>query len=230
MPAFSQSCPVMPTDGSSQAYRYRDNVPRCEGTLTQMVANTSAVSLISFTFGEVRYRLSTDRMLQISLPSPTEDLTRIRGVNLQARKYYRLDVNLPAGRNAIQIPLQDVLGQLRFEQDHLGVFGERDLSPTVVGYVPLRAAAPGTEPGTTLRVVIRPNIEVTAMKWRLSASGAQPTAWQDVPGAQGRVPLGTALPIELGNDLPGPRCLLELAYSVGGAPQDLPTEFVLLKP
>jgi hypothetical protein len=232
----AQPCDPLPTDFSSTTrYQARAIGPRCEGMFSAPVsgeagpvAGEQGIALVSLTFGMVSYRLDQDRELVIRLDAPASQATRLRGVGIPLRKYYRLDAAWSPGQRELRLPLSDVIQPERLGSDLIGVFAFRDLPDAKRGFIPVYAAAPGSPVGQDIVALIRPSVEVANVAWRTTAPGLPPTDWTPVSDAAGLVPEGTVLTIPLGQVPPAASTRLDVSYYVHGVERTVP--FVLLAP
>jgi hypothetical protein len=221
---IAQSCEALPGDDSPQSYRFRANVPRCEGMYRYRVAGDLRMALVSLTFGKVTYDTRRDQYLEITLVEPP-DKTSIQAVGVPERLYYRLDVELGPGRSDFRLPLADVVVPQNILPDDFGIYGIRNLPGGQNAFVPVRAYGSGAVAEARVVAVVRPGVDVTDVQWRRYAPGVAPTTWAAVAGANGLVPEGTRLEIVLGEDIP-PQTTLEVSYLSQGIGQA--NQFVLL--
>jgi hypothetical protein len=221
---IAQSCEALPGDDSPLSYRFRANVPRCEGMYRYRVAGDLGIALVSLTFGKVTYDTRRDQYLEIKLPEPA-DKTLIRAVGVPERLYYRLDVELGPGRSEFRLPLADVVAPQNILPDDFGIYGMRTLPGGQNAFLPVHAYGSSVVAQGEVVAVIRPGTDVTDVQWRRYAPGVAPTTWTPVVGAGGLVPEGTRLEIVLGKDVP-PQMTLEVSYLSQGIGQA--DRFVLL--
>jgi hypothetical protein len=222
---FSQSCEALPVDGSPSSYKFRANVPRCEGMYRSPVSGDRGMALVSLTFGRVVYDTRRDQYLEIKLPVEPTDKTLLRAVGVPMRLYYRLDVELGPGRSSFRLPLRDVVALENILPEALGVYAARTLPGGQYAFLPVYAHGSGTAAEEEVIAVIRPGSDVTDVQWRRFGPGVAPTAWAHVPGASGLVPEGKRLEIVLGKVDP-PQATLEVSFLSQGVGRS--DRFVLL--
>jgi hypothetical protein len=223
--AVAQSCAALPGDGSLLSYRFRANVPRCEGMYRSPVAGYPGMTLVSLTYGRVTYNASQDQYLEIKLALAPVETTLIRAVGIPERLYYRLDAELRQGQNGLRLPLVDVVAAERIPPKDFGIYGVKKLPGSQDAYIPVYARGSGAASQEEIVAVVRPGADVTDVLWRSYAPNVPPRAWAPVTGASGLVPEGTRLEILLAKNMP-PRMTLEVSFRSNGI--DRADRFVLL--
>jgi hypothetical protein len=215
--AFAQSCDSLPIDGSPLSYRFRTNVPRCEGMYRSPVSGEPGMSLVSLTFGKVTYDTKQDAYLEIKLPVDPTEKTPVRAVGIPERLYYRLDAELGPGRSALRLPLADVVVPENISPEEFGVFGLRMLAGGQNAFLPVIAHGAGADSDARAEVVavVRPGADVSDVRWREYVSGTSPTAWVPVTGGSGLVPEGTRLEIVVGTAI-AQRTTLDVSFLLQG--------------
>lgn len=207
----AQPCETLPIDELPVSYRFRANVPRCEGMYRSPVSGEQGMTLVSLTNGRVAYDTRRDKYLEIGLPFEPTEKTLIRAVGVPERLYYRLDVELGPGRRVFRLPLRDVVAAENILPEAFGVYGVRRLRAGQDAFLPVHAHPPGGESEAEIIAVIRPGADVSDVHWRRYAPAVPPTPWAPVVGASGLVPEGMRLEIMLGKDLP-PQTTLEVSF------------------
>ena len=212
---FAQSCEALPVDASQWRYRFRSNVPRCEGMYLSPVSGPQGMALVSLTFGEVTYDTRRDQYLEIELPVEPTEKTLVRAVGIPERLYYRLDVELGPGRSVLRLPLGDVVAPENISPEAFGIYGMRKLSGGQNAFIPVHAHGPGATAQEGIVAVVRPGSDVSDVQWRRYAPGVPPTTWAPVTAASGLVPEGARLVIVLGRDI-APQTTFEVSYMSQG--------------
>jgi len=225
----AQQCPVqLTTDGSSLGYRFRTtpklHSTRCEGSYVSPVSGAS-ISLVSYTMGPVTYDVNRDRELHISVSGIVAD-TNVIATRLVPRRYYRLDAKVTQKQPILVVPIDDVIGRIPVPAGELGVFGLRQITSGVLGYVPVKAAAPAKFADSRPTLVIQADIDISDVEWRISELGRPERNWEPVDGGMGLVPEGATLTISLGNKAPSTSSQFEVTYYVGGVPRT--SSFILV--
>ena len=141
----AQPCETLPIDELPVSYRFRANVPRCEGMYRSPVSGEQGMTLVSLTNGRVAYDTRRDKYLEIGLPFEPTEKTLIRAVGVPERLYYRLDVELGPGRRVFRLPLRDVVAAEKILPEAFGVYGVRRLRAGQDAFLPVHAHPPGGE-------------------------------------------------------------------------------------
>jgi hypothetical protein len=209
--AIAQSCETLPVDNSPLSYRFRANVPRCEGMYRSPVSGDRGMALVSLTFGKVTYDTRRDQYLEIKLAVEPAEKMLIRAVGVPERLYYRLDVELGPGRSAFRLPLGDVVAPEKILPEQFGIYGVKTLPGGQNAFLPVYAQGSSAAAQAEVIAVVRPGADVSDVQWRRYARGVPVTAWAPVVGASGLVPEGTRLEIVLGKDMP-PQMTLEVSF------------------
>jgi hypothetical protein len=214
--ATAQSCEALPVDNSPLSYRFRANVPRCEGMYRSPVSGPRGMTLVSLTFGKVTYDTRRDQYLDIKLPVEPADKTLIRAVGVPERLYYRLDVELGPRQSVFRLPLGDVVAPQNILPEAFGIYAVRSLPGGQNAFLPVYAHGYGAAAQAEVVAVVRPGADVSDIQWRFRyAPGVAPTAWVPVAGASGLVPEGTRVEIVLGKNMP-PQTTFEVSYLLQG--------------
>jgi hypothetical protein len=213
-PATGQTCAALAPAGQAFGYQHRVNSPRCEGFIQIPSAGVAGISLVSLTYGAVEFDLSRDSELRLSLPEPPERSVLIRGEYVPVDRYYRLDAELSPTRPVLRLGLGDVIAPAKIRPDDLGLYayrllpgGHQELIPLLVG----SERSPTATAGGTIRVILRPGIDVTNVAWRIRFGDTEPE-YRPVPLGQAFVLRGTKLVL----DIPRPaasRAFLDLRFS-----------------
>jgi hypothetical protein len=213
---IAQSCAALPVDGSTLSYRFRANVPRCEGMYRSPVAGQPGMTLVSLTYGKVTYDTSQDHYLEIKLALAPTDTTLIQAVGIPERLFYRLDAEFERGQSGLRLPLADVIAAEKILPKDFGIYAVRKLPGSQNAFIPVYAhgAATPAQRGDVVAVV-RPGADVTDVYWRSHAPNASPKAWTPVVGASGLVPEGTRLEIVLDQGML-PQMTLEVSFRSNG--------------
>jgi hypothetical protein len=216
--AAEQSCLALRGDGSSYSYRFRTNIPRCEGMYESPVSGDTGMALVSLTLGKVMYDVRQDKYLEIKLPTKSFEKMLIQAVGIPERLYYRLDAELGPERDTLEVPLADVVAPENISPDSIGIYARKRTPEGLDAFVAVSAHSPGVLPQSQIIAIIRPGADVSDVQWRRYPPGETPTAWQPIVGAHGLVPKGTRLEIALDNDISS-QIILEVSFlkqGVGG--------------
>ncbi len=160
---------VKPVEGEL-GYRLRQQSERCEGLYAASVAG-EALSVISLTSAEISYQIASDKHLLVAAP-PLSGLSQ-GPINVQANSirpgmyFYRMETTVRPEESA-RWPLEPVLSQLKLPANSLGVLGWVQSGPSKT-YVPVsvRSQQPAKIDWQNLVLVLRPNIPVKQVQWRL---------------------------------------------------------------
>ena len=106
---------------------YRERGDRCEGVYVRQEVSGGFLDIVSFSLGEVTYRLDGDA-LRLAWPAkPADQAVQIRAVSLRRNLHYQMDTRRPAGSTSYVWPT-DLLLQLGLRPGELGVRAWTDLA------------------------------------------------------------------------------------------------------
>lgn len=211
--AHAQACERLPPAPGASGYQLRRGSDRCEGIYVSPVSG-GGLQLVSFTFGKIAYELERDTVLLVAAPAGAASGLKLQGTGIPIGLYYRLDAALGVPE-PFRLPLVPVIRPQRIAPPDLGLLAYREIAggrrvfvPVHVGLDPARMSA-----ATGRLAILRPDIDMQNVRWRLTAGGAVPGAFSEFANAQGPVPSGQRLEIALPPD-PGPQeATLEIRYT-----------------
>jgi hypothetical protein len=187
----AQSCEPLPVDGSPLSYRFRTNVPRCEGMYRSPVSGHLGMTLVSLTYGKIAYD-KRDQYLEITLTAEPAETTLIQAVGIPERLYYRLDAELGKGKSVFRLPLGDVVAANNISPEQFGIYAVRKLpgsqnaswcGSNPMGSSLLRHADHGTRhpdaPANSWHFLSRVRLSGTNLSnWRFAAQWAGASAFR----------------------------------------------------
>lgn len=168
---IAQSCEALPVDGSPLSYRFRANVPRCEGMYRSPVSGHPGMTLVSLTYGKVAYDTRRDQYLEIKLTVEPAETTLIQAIGIPERLYYRLDAELGRGKSVFMLPLADVVAANKILPEQFGIYAVRKLPGSQNIFVPVYAHGSVAAAQGDVVAVMRPGADVTDVRWRSYAPG-----------------------------------------------------------
>lgn len=120
----------------SLGYQPRTPQIRCEGLYYDNV-NGVTIDLVSLTRGRIRYQLRGDEIISIhKLNGIKDEQLLVRGTSFRSSPKYRLDTSWDKNKNAIQLPLKEVLNESRISSTDVGFYGYLE-KPGLTIYFPV---------------------------------------------------------------------------------------------
>lgn|GEM_PF-6611573 len=212
-PVAAQTCARLTPDGETLGYKKRGNGARCEGFYQQLSAGSAGVRILSLTYGRPDFDPARHRELRLALAQPPTEAISIRGAHIPATRWYQLDAELKAGQPGFRLPLTDVIEPGGMTRDQFGVYAFRSLGAGIEELLPLAVGAdadPTVPPDARVWIVLRPAIDISRLRYRVSAARSEPE-FRFVPGGQGPIPKYLPIAFDLG-PLPGGKPRLELRF------------------
>ena len=202
----------------AMGYQHRSDPARCEGLYQSPVAGESLV-LLSLVNRDISYDLKTDKILTLAVPDVTAlgaSEVSVRARALPLLPYYRMDTSV-ASAQALEWPLQTVIGRVGLPADNIGVFGWIEKEGTQT-FVPVSVFPKGKTPASVDHVIaiFRSTVDIQKVEWRLLAPGATDLSWQVLGGnTPSRVQAGD--PIKLSMAKSGHVLSLEVAAKMANS-------------
>lgn len=189
-PVAAQTCARLTPDGETLGYKKRGDGARCEGFYQQLSSGSAGVKILSLTYGRPDFDPARHRALHLDLAQPLTEAISIRGAHIQPTRWYQLDAEMKPGQPGFRLPLTDVIKPGGMTRDQFGVYAFRSLGAGIEELLPLAVGAdadPTVAPDARVWIVLRPAIDISRLRYRVSASGSEPE-FRFVPGGQGPIP------------------------------------------
>ncbi len=212
-PTAAQTCARLAPDGESLGYKKRGNDARCEGFYQQLSSGSAGVKVLSLTYGRPDFDPARHRALHLALAQAPTEAISIRGAHIEATRWYQLDTELKPGQSGFRLPLTDVIKPGGMTRDQFGVYAFRSLGAGIEELLPVAVGAdadPTVPPDARVWIVLRPAIDISRLRYRVSASGSEPE-FRFVPKGQGPIPKYLPIAFDLG-PLPAGKPRLELRF------------------